>query len=260
MAVNYRRIAIVLAALLLSLGGLALSASLALAAPAAPIDIPLQQPDGSVVTVRQWGDEWQHGYETKGGHTIVKDSASGFWVYAASQADGSLAPALNASKKMLVVGRDNPGSLAQHLRPDLSAHPRQPGSHASNSSQALNNSPAAAPAFSPNAGIQKTLLLLVNFSDATNQLENTTSTFHELLFGSGDSVWSFYNQASYGKLDLQPAEETHGMPNDGVIGWITLPSLHPTNEEQAPKVVNDVLKFVHTKGYIQFGSFDSNGD
>src|SRR3954471_8443064 len=108
MAVNHRRIAIVLAALLLSLGGLALSASLAQAAPAAPFDIPMTQPDGSVVTVRQWGDEWQSGYETKDGHTILKDSASGFWVYAARQGDGSLAPALNASQKMLVVGRDNP--------------------------------------------------------------------------------------------------------------------------------------------------------
>ena len=35
------------------------------ASPVAPVDITLTQPDGTTTfTARQWGDEWNHGYET----------------------------------------------------------------------------------------------------------------------------------------------------------------------------------------------------
>ena len=59
---------------------------------ASPRTSELVQPDGSLISARQWGDEWLHGGETTEGYTIVKDK-SGFWVYADRDSTGKLYPA-----------------------------------------------------------------------------------------------------------------------------------------------------------------------
>ena len=53
------------AVLLVTLVSLAAWVGQVSAAPAAPTEFELTQPDGSTFTARQWGDEWQNGYETE---------------------------------------------------------------------------------------------------------------------------------------------------------------------------------------------------
>ncbi len=86
------------------------------AAPAAPIDIEITQPDGSTFTGRQWGDEWQNGFETNAGYTILREE-DGWWVYAAPTEDGTLTPQLQSGDGRLCVGKSAPTGLALHLRP-----------------------------------------------------------------------------------------------------------------------------------------------
>jgi len=49
--------------------------------PASNTTFPLKQPDGTVVEVRQEGNEWFHVLETVDGHILLKDS-QGFYAYA----------------------------------------------------------------------------------------------------------------------------------------------------------------------------------
>lgn len=59
------------------------------AAPVAGEEFEGAQPDGTVVTVRIWGDEFYRVIETLDGYTAVKDPATGFLCYAHLSADGN---------------------------------------------------------------------------------------------------------------------------------------------------------------------------
>lgn len=82
---------------------------------AAPFDRTwnVKQPDGRLVQIHGWGDEFSANMEV-GGYTVIFDLATKSYVYATRSAGGKL------ESSGLVAGRDNPASsnLAQHLRPD----------------------------------------------------------------------------------------------------------------------------------------------
>jgi M6 family metalloprotease-like protein len=216
------------------------------AAPAAPIDIEIVQPDGSTFIARQWGDEWQNGFETKAGHTILQNS-SGWWVYALSDEDGSLAPAVQANIDPMVVGTADPVNLPLHIRPQGSFVP----------SDALQTS-----INTPNIGAQPTLVLLASFSD--RQGTYTAANFASSIFGATNSVKDYYLDASFNNLTLSPATETHGIANDGVVGWLNLGYAHPNiggsfgNGQTVQSLVKNVL--VAADPYINYGIYDTNQD
>lgn len=47
------------------------------------------QPDGTILTVRGWGDQEHAVFETLEGYTVIRDPITGFYQYAASNLDGS---------------------------------------------------------------------------------------------------------------------------------------------------------------------------
>ena len=61
-----------------------------IAVPAHPGSSKVQQPDGTYVTIRLYGDEWLHYQTTDDGYTIIKNP-QGYYVYAMLQ-DGELFP------------------------------------------------------------------------------------------------------------------------------------------------------------------------
>jgi hypothetical protein len=85
----------------------------ALAVPAAPKVHDLKQPDGTQFKGRQRGDEWQSGWETQDGYTIVHDKSTGHWSYPDQDASGNLVPSQRR------VGKHIPGvGDKKHLRPN----------------------------------------------------------------------------------------------------------------------------------------------
>ena len=48
--------------------------------PVNPFPHRVEQPDGTAITIRAWGDSQTNGYETKGGYAVTKD-ADGVWRY-----------------------------------------------------------------------------------------------------------------------------------------------------------------------------------
>ncbi len=82
------------------------------AAPAAPIELTLTQPDGREFQAVPWGDEWVNGIETSEGYTIVLSKESNYWVYAELSTDKNLSPTMIRGSE-LVVGKDDPSGLAR---------------------------------------------------------------------------------------------------------------------------------------------------
>ena len=214
------------------------------AAPAAPVDHTLLQPDGSPFTARQWGDEWLNGFETLGGYTIMQE-ANGWWVYASEAVDGSLTPAIIGTQS-LKVGILSPIGLPMHIRPDLLS-PKNMLSAESVDRMA-------------NSGTQPTLVLLASFSNRSGTY--TAANFAASIFGASNSVKDYYLDASFNQLTLAPASETHGTSNDGVIGWLDLGYNHPNTGSSTGAANQQLVKDALTAAnpYINYAAYDTNSD
>lgn len=216
----------------------------ALAAPAAPIDLTITQPDGTTFVARQWGDEWSNGFETKAGYTVLQDT-DGWWVYAIPTQDGSLSPSFQDNAGRLVVGSVAPLNLPLHTRPQGSFIP-----------------PDALPTRmdSPNLGTQRTLVLLASFSNRAGTY--TAADFATTIFGASNSVKDFYLKASFDQLTLSPATESNGTANDGVIGWLNLGYAHPNTGGSTGIANQSIVKnaLIAADPFINYASYDTNSD
>jgi M6 family metalloprotease-like protein len=231
------------AVLRLALGvacGLALlAAAPAQGAPADPTQlVQLRQGDGTTIDARAYGDEWSHGYETAAGYTIVRDGRS--WEYADVE-NGQLEPS------GLAVGEDRPTGLDKHLREEAQSAggPQAPPSLETYSPQR------------PNSGSQRSLVILVEFADQPS-LGTTPAQWRERFFGAADSVRDFYEQASYGALEIEAAAESHGTVDDGVVGWITLPH-HPGDDDTLKRQLAGAA-IAAADPYVDYAAYDSDHD
>jgi len=242
----------------LFLGGAA-PFSAALAVPAAPVEHQLSQPDGQSFLARQWGDEWNRGWETQEGFAILRDDTTREWVYARRGPSGDLMASWEA------VGRQAPAKgIQRHLRPDrqlmearraermgsLDAAAAGPESPASLAASTLSSTALGASA--------NVLTLLVNFSDRTPSY--TSGDFDSLLFGSGTySVKDFYQEASYGQFTVTPGPA-------GVTGWYQAAFGHDyygtnvSGDDAWPgDLVYEAVKAADDAGF-DFRPYDQNGD
>jgi len=215
------------------------------AAPAAPIDIQVSQPDGSTFTARQWGDEWQNGMETAAGYTILKGE-DGWWSYAVLEQGGALGPALQAGGERLLVGVDSPEGLPLHIRPEGAA--------------ALDSLRESSGLQAQNSGTQPVLVLLASFSDRPGTY--TAADFASSFFGTSNSVKDFYLDASFNQLTLAPATENYGTVNDGVIGWLNLGYNHPNTGSSTNTNNQWIVKYAleDADPFINYAAYDTNGD
>ncbi len=221
----------------------------AYAGPPNPAVIPIVQPDGTSFKAQIWGDEWSNGMQTLDGYTIILDSQSGYWNYATRSATGTLIPATGPQGK-LIVGKDSPGDLPKLIRPDALAENKYSVARTTQQGKRL-----------PVIGTHKVLVLLVQFS---NQFSIGTTPYYwsNKLFGPSESVKQFYTTASFGNLNLAPAEESYDTTNDGVVGWLTLPYGHPNTRgsinDANRQLVRDAI--IAADPWVDFASFDTNHD
>ncbi len=241
----FRRLIPLWLGIVIALLGLAALAPVVQAAPAAPLDVPLTQPDGTSFLARQWGDEWQHGWETADGYTILQ-AADGSWVYAARGADGALAP-VTQDGRLLLAGKDAPPSQSSQARPDLPA------------SAPARETLTGGPLLGQNSGTQRVLMVMVNFLDRT-RIYNPVTTFLPKFFGASSSIRDFYLKASFNALTLEPAFESYatiGAANDGLIE-VTLNMNHPSDTSQSQTIAAAAYNAVNP--FINFATYDSDGD
>lgn len=195
-------------------GGLLLGATVASASPADPRPQTLTQPDGSTFPARLYGDEYLNGFETLAGYTVVRD-ASGTWSFAEATGTGRLRPS------GLLPGDDGRPPLAAELDPHLRDQVALTAAESDRveAAEAGPGTPAA-------IGTQPVLVVLAQFQNRS--LATTPTDWRELFFGADQSVADYYDNASFGQLDLQPAAESQGAVDDGVV-VITLPRNHPNS-------------------------------
>jgi M6 family metalloprotease-like protein len=216
------------------------------ASPAAPLEFPLTQPDGTVFSARQWGDEWNHGFETLGGYTILQ-MTDGWWVYARATGDGLLASSL-AGDSPLRVGLDSPGDLPLHLRPTaLVENPHAPS--------VMFPDGVTSPEYQ-NIGTQKVLVILAQYTNHPGTIP--AASFATEWFGASNSIKDFYLDTSFNNLTLAAATESSGTANDGVVGWLTLGPTHPGTDgitgNEDTQIARDAV--VAADPYINYAAFD----
>ncbi len=226
-------------------------------APAAPVRVLLQQPDGSKLSAVTKGDGARHWYESASGYALVKDSAR-TWRYAtgvdtrgrltASGAKGS-----PASSKGAATGQGVPAGLAKGLHPTADQRPTL-------------EKPAG---ILPAVGTHPTLVILAGFSNRA--LTTTDASWNARFFGATNSVRDFYRKASYDKLTLAPAAESVGTANDGVVR-VAINATHPDFQScyyppdpSCPTVTRGTDWLARAAlnaadGNVNFASFDKNAD
>lgn len=234
-----------LAVLISVMQALALSTGTALAGPVTPSEVQLNQPDGTVIAVLPFGDEWSSGYEHQG-YTILLNPTDGYWVYAKQEQDGKLSP---GSWKAGIDQR--PDGLLPHLRE------RQPLRD-----EAQIRDPLVTEVWHGTSGAQKVVILLVDFTPSTSR-GTTDAAWNQLFFDATagvKSVRNYYRQASYNLFDLEPANESYGTANDGVIA-VTLnyahPDSYPTGQANREITSNALIA---ANAYIDYASFDADGN
>ncbi len=179
------------------------------AMPACPEPVKMQQPNGQNIQVYLRGDEFLHWNEDVNGFTILKDSKTASWVYAAKDVAGNLVPSA------AVVGRDDPRQvgISQRLLPDGAVAK----SKVQRSARSQVFSEDGGPVKLPPTGTMKNLVLLVEFADKPHS--RTKAEFEELFNtigyttdGAAGSVKDYYKEVSYNALSVEST----------VVDWITL--------------------------------------
>jgi M6 family metalloprotease-like protein len=223
-------------------------------APLAPVELELSQPDGSSFAAVPWGDRSLHGFETPDGFTVVQ-APSGEWRYAdGRQGDGELRPGPTAPDEAVPPAR-------------TPAHQRPAASTASIVDDQVIDVPMSGSehgAFVPNTGSQPTLVVLAEFTDQ-GPVGSSGADWASRFFGERPSVRDYYDEASYGHLDLVPAAESSGTPGDGVVGWVNLGYDHPdsgTDDEMGweadLRLARDAI--VAADPFVDYAAFDADGD
>jgi M6 family metalloprotease-like protein len=211
------------------------------AVPAAPHEQEFRQPDGSTFRGRQFGDEFANGVETSAGYTLLR-TPTGAWEYAEPDGRGGVRP---SGRRPPAAA---PAGVPRHLRED------EPG-------PARSDGGGPAGAVHPNTGTQRSLVILAAF---TNQgaVGSTPANWSSRFFGATGSVAHYYREASFGRLSLAPAAESHGTSGDGVVGWVTLPYAHPNTVGETGQANRQLTRdaILAADPYVNFGSYDTDGD
>lgn len=245
--------------------------SSALAGPALPQPIQVQQPDGSFLELQLRGDEFQNWMTDATGFTVVQDPVSKQYEYALPK-HGALVPSGR------VAGRDAPPpAVSPDLRPAANETMRQqhqemlrqhllgrmPGGNASSELDAA-GTPSQLGTWSPVpvSGPRKLLIVLVAFAD--RGLSTSRDDWSNIVFSTSQgvkSVANFYNDNSHGALTISPVAHTQGGAA-GVVS-VAIGLNHPNsgsnfNYSEETAWLNAALAQAST--HVNFNALDTNGD
>jgi len=196
--------------------------SVSLAVMANPKSAEISQPDGSKIKIFLKGDEFYSWNEDDSGYTIVKDDKTKYWTYARQTGDGSL------ETSEYIVGKNSPAVFAKSLKDEkkLNSARQKAGAlynkimssrFSAASSGQSNSNFIKAPSLT-SVQTKTNLVLLVQFKDVKfstytpfkNLTETDIRSSYNNLFnqagysldGAKGSVYDFFNEVSYGKINM----------------------------------------------------------
>jgi M6 family metalloprotease-like protein len=259
-----------------------LTAPGALAVPACPDVIDVQQPDGGSFSARIRGDEFQGWVETEDGYTVVKDKKSKRWEYALPDLSGTPKSSGIPARR----GIKPPGWIKKGVRPkrNTEAEKRffdtvlkkdrgtiQPGQPQSSTSGGAVLQGVSGPQlagtdnWTPSlvSGDRNLLIILVNFADRS--LVTTADDWYNSIFsttGGAKSVKQFYLDNSFGQLIVNPVSHTQAGNPPGIV-TVTLDTNHPNygnNFDYGIETAWIGAALAQAANYVDFPSFDTDSD
>lgn len=173
------------------------------AVPAYPKAVRCMQPDGTMVTIVLQGDEFKHWAETTDGYTLLRNAA-GYWTYACQDADGNLRPSS-------VIAGDVPqyAEAAKKIKRMAQKHLRFSVTQCASAYERRADCAAhTTPQRKSLIGAKRILVVLAAYPDVN--FGHTRRAFQDLYNKTNyrdnnaqGSVHDYYNEDSYGKLNLQ---------------------------------------------------------
>ena len=186
--------------------------------------IVVTQADGSQINIRRWGDEFSHGWETEDGFSVIKNDKTGLWYFAETNNDGDLI----LSKTRLIKGKSKrkaSKSLRRSGKAKQRNDKRRHQAHNKNvfsrsmidGDGAVSGGHATSLSNTTISGTINVPVVLLNFSDTNSSYSR--SDFNNFLFSDNKGLAAYYNEVSYGKLNIQGG-------SSGVVDWVKLPDNH----------------------------------
>jgi immune inhibitor A len=217
-----------------------LASAPALAVPAPPFPIQLENEDGSVLWGRMFGDEHLSWLEDLAGFSLAFDPNLGAWCYAELAEDGRLQPTL------IRAGSVEPASLGfeRHLRPS-------PEVRREVRARRDARTPSPLPAPPPSPGVVPNLVLLVRFANQTTTFQ--PADFEPVFNGASGSVQAYYREVSFERITLQST----------MTSWLALPNndLYYAYNDQVynnpDDMVRHAVQILNGQGF-DFTRFDQN--
>jgi len=224
----------------------------ALANPAAQTTRAFTLPDGNVLELRLWGDEYVNGWETLDGFSVIRNEATGYWEYAERAVAGQLVPTARRA------GYDTPPATP-HLRPSAEVvAARRQAMGAVEYTTGLRQAPPWA------SGTTNVLVIKVEFpadagdpdgSQPAVPCSFTAAETQENLFGATatgpGNMTDYFDEVSFGSLDLVGT----------VVGCFTV--THDKNDyddgpSDAATLVAEAIALADAS--VDFAPFDNDGN
>lgn len=245
---------------------------LSVAAPAVPQLLYFKDTSGQTFAGHLKGDEWLSWVETSSGHVAVRTPGGHYQLarlkngrleatgQAVAATPGTASGSLRANDpafRAFLKSRPQPGHVQSTLAPSASVQaaagsgPLQPGQGRNRGPNSVWNDLVAPPSSIP------LLVVILEFND--QHLRSPVSTWQQKIFGTAPGQMNnFYSAVSQGRFQFTPARETQGSVNDGIMK-VALSMNHP-NLGTAIGTTERYLALDQLDGYIDFASYDSNGD
>ncbi|KAA3659176.1 MAG: M6 family metalloprotease domain-containing protein [Calditrichaeota bacterium] len=101
------------------------------------------------------------------------------------------------------------------------------------------------------------LYILTEFTDQAG--ETTEASWASFI---ANNIDDFYNTASYGDVTLSPSNETYGVANNGVVGWVNVGYAHPNTSGSTGTPNRQLTRdaILEADPYVNFAAYDANSD
>ena len=239
------------------------------AVPAHPGKVKVQQPDGSYVTIRLHGDEWQHFNTTEDGYSVVKDSR-GYYVYAEKQG-GQLQPSAlvahdldsrSAAEKAFLAG------VSKYQAPEMSeAVATEKAREIERRAQTLAANQAARQSGRRAAQYDYTnfrgLIILVQFNDLQFSRQDYKDIFTDMVNAENYTGWASYGDGVYtGSVRDYFSDNSFGLfqPEFDVVGPVTInySKYYPHGTNNGGVVANAAITAADP--LVNYQDYDRDGD
>lgn len=223
--------------------------------PVSPEANTITQNDGTLITLKAYGNEQESYLETMEGYTVLANG-NGIFEYAYIDAYGNLSPSgIKATNSTTFAGKN---SFSKHLRYSKTQQAILAETFAQITKLENGNLGKAGPQGFPSKGIHKVCVLLIEYPDlrATVQKSVVENLFNQTNYSGTGSFKDYYLRTSFGQLTL----------NSDVYGWymadknyINYGRSNPNYSTNTRDLVRDAVVAADSAG-VDFSQYDNDKD